>query len=44
MYTDQGKWACDFAGPVRVGSLGYERQDALQFAGWNTNYLKVGSI
>ncbi|USW54245.1 Putative glycoside hydrolase, family 27, glycosyl hydrolase, all-beta, aldolase-type TIM barrel [Septoria linicola] len=41
MYTDQGIWACDFAGPARPGSLNYERQDALQLAGWNTNYLKV---
>ncbi|KAF7192151.1 putative alpha-galactosidase D [Pseudocercospora fuligena] len=41
MYTDQGKFACDTIGPQRVGSVGFEREDALQLAGWNTAYLKV---
>ncbi|KAF2225170.1 putative alpha-galactosidase [Elsinoe ampelina] len=42
MYTDQGVYSCDtkFDRP-RPGSLGFERQDALQFAGWNVDYIKV---
>lgn len=40
MYTDEGYQACD-TGAVRAGSEGYERQDALQFAGWNVAYMKV---
>ncbi|SMR42229.1 unnamed protein product [Zymoseptoria tritici ST99CH_1E4] len=40
MYTDQGVNACD-TGVTRPGSLNYENQDALQFAGWNTAYMKV---
>ncbi|UJO19822.1 putative alpha-galactosidase D [Fulvia fulva] len=44
MYTDQGKFSCDTrsaADGLRPGSLGFERQDALQFAGWNVDYMKV---
>ncbi|KAM3421075.1 Alpha-galactosidase [Cercospora zeina] len=44
MYTDQGQFACDTrsaAQGLRPGSLGFETQDALQFAGWNTAYVKV---
>ena len=44
MYTDQGKFSCDTRSAsqgLRPGSLGFERQDALQFAGWNTAYVKV---
>ncbi|KAF4556769.1 Alpha galactosidase A-like protein 1 [Elsinoe fawcettii] len=41
MYTDQGVYACDTRSPLPAGSLGYERQDALQFAGWNVDYVKV---
>ncbi|USW55247.1 Putative glycoside hydrolase, family 27, carbohydrate binding module family 6 [Septoria linicola] len=44
MYTDQGTFSCDTrsaADGLRPGSLGYERQDALQFAGWNVAYMKV---
>ncbi|GIZ37744.1 hypothetical protein CKM354_000118000 [Cercospora kikuchii] len=44
MYTDQGKFSCDTrsaAQGLRPGSLGFENQDALQFAGWNTAYVKV---
>jgi alpha-galactosidase len=40
MYTDQGVFACDSV-QGRPGSLGHEKEDALQFAGWNTAYLKV---
>ncbi|KAF2209593.1 carbohydrate-binding module family 35 protein [Cercospora zeae-maydis SCOH1-5] len=43
MYTDQGEFACDTrsaAQGLRPGSLGFETQDALQFAGWNTAYVK----
>lgn len=42
MYTDQGVYSCDTKSPAtRVGSLGHEREDALQFAGWNVAYMKV---
>ncbi|KAF4554252.1 Alpha galactosidase A-like protein 3 [Elsinoe fawcettii] len=42
MYTDQGVFSCDTKfDRLRPGSLGYERQDALQFAGWNVAYMKV---
>ncbi|KAG8626004.1 hypothetical protein KVT40_006405 [Elsinoe batatas] len=41
MYTDAGVYACDTRSPLPAGSLGYERQDALQFAGWNVDYVKV---
>lgn len=41
MYTDQGIFACDTSSRKRPGSLGYERQDALQLAGWNVAYMKV---
>ncbi|EME41391.1 glycoside hydrolase family 27 protein [Dothistroma septosporum NZE10] len=44
MYTDQGRFSCDTrssAQGLRPGSLGYERQDTLQFAGWNVDYMKV---
>ncbi|GAM82599.1 hypothetical protein ANO11243_005810 [Dothideomycetidae sp. 11243] len=40
MYTDQGVYACDTTAG-RPGSLGYETQDAAQFAAWNVAYLKV---
>lgn len=41
MYTDEGVRACDTSATPRPGSRGYEKQDALQFAGWNVDYLKV---
>lgn len=42
MYTDQGLKSCDTRyDKLRPGSLGYERQDALMFAAWNTEYVKV---
>lgn len=42
MYTDQGVYSCDTKSPAtRTGSLGHEREDALQFAGWNVAYMKV---
>ncbi|TKX27398.1 putative alpha-galactosidase A [Elsinoe australis] len=42
MYTDQGVYSCDTNfDRYRPGSLGYERQDALQFAGWNAAYVKI---
>lgn len=40
MYTDEGVQACD-TGVYRPGSLGYETQDAAQFAGWNVAYMKL---
>lgn len=44
MYTDQGIFSCDTQTPLRPGSLGFERQDALQFAGWNAAYVKVWDL
>lgn len=42
MYTDQGVYSCDTKSPAtRQGSLGHEREDALQLAGWNVAYMKV---
>jgi len=42
MYTDQGVYSCDTKSPAtRQGSLGYEKQDALQLAAWNVEYMKV---
>lgn len=41
MYTDQGVYSCDTQTPLRPGSLGYEKQDALQLAGWNVAYMKA---
>lgn len=44
MYTDQGVYSCDTKSPAtRQGSLGYEKQDALQLAAWNVEYMKVGT-
>lgn len=44
MYTDQGVYACDTASPARrLGSLGHEKDDALQLAGWNVAYMKVST-
>lgn len=44
MYTDQGVYSCDTKSPAtRQGSLGHEREDALQLAGWNVAYMKVSS-
>jgi alpha-galactosidase len=43
MYTNQGVYSCDTETPaIRQGSLGHEREDALQLAGWNVAYMKVG--
>jgi len=42
MYTNQGVYSCDTKTPAtRQGSLGYEKQDALQLAAWNVEYMKV---
>ncbi|PNS14610.1 hypothetical protein CAC42_1632 [Sphaceloma murrayae] len=42
MYTDQGVYMCDTQFTRRrPGSLNFEVQDALQFAGWNVKYMKV---
>ncbi|KAF2155860.1 carbohydrate-binding module family 35 protein [Myriangium duriaei CBS 260.36] len=42
MYTDQGVNSCDTnTVKLRPGSLGYEIEDALQFAGWNAELIKV---
>ncbi|KAK4495703.1 hypothetical protein PRZ48_012971 [Zasmidium cellare] len=42
MYTDQGVYSCDTKSPAtRQGSLGHEREDAAQLAGWNVAYMKV---
>lgn len=43
MYTDQGVLSCD-TGVRRPGSKDYEKQDALQLAGWNVDYMKVGDF
>lgn len=43
MYTDEGVYACAPSNPP-PGSLGHETQDALQFAGWNVAYMKVGAL
>ncbi|CZT16078.1 related to Alpha-N-acetylgalactosaminidase precursor [Ramularia collo-cygni] len=40
MYTDQGVNSCDTI-PGRPGSLGFEEQDAAQFAAWNVAYMKI---
>lgn len=42
MYTNQGVYSCDTESPaIRQGSLGHEKEDALQLAGWNVEYMKV---
>ncbi|KAI6861368.1 carbohydrate-binding module family 35 protein [Hortaea werneckii] len=42
LYTDQGVHSCDTVVPGRrLGSLGYEREDARVFAGWGVGYMKV---
>ncbi|GAB1731360.1 hypothetical protein NU195Hw_g5234t1 [Hortaea werneckii] len=42
LYTDQGVHSCDTVVPGRrVGSLGFEREDARVFAGWGVGYMKV---
>lgn len=44
MYTNQGIYSCDTETPaIRQGSLGHEKEDALQLAGWNVEYMKVGT-
>ena len=44
MYTTLGVYSCDTSyNPHRPGSLGYEKQDAAQFAEWNASYVKVSS-
>jgi alpha-galactosidase len=45
MYTNQGVYSCDTETPaIRQGSLGHEREDALQLAGWGVEYMKVSLI
>ena len=45
MYTNQGVYSCDTESPaIRQGSLGHEREDALQLAGWNVEYMKVSLV
>ena len=42
MYTNQGVYSCDTKTPAtRQGSLGHEKEDALQLAAWNVEYMKV---
>lgn len=42
MYTNQGVYSCDTETPaIRQGSLGHEKEDALQLAAWNVEYMKV---
>lgn len=41
MYSDAGVKGCDTTSPSpTAGSLGYEEQDAKQFADWNSAYVK----
>ena len=45
LYTDQGVHSCDTVVPGRrVGSLGFEREDARVFAGWGVGYMKVSFL
>lgn len=42
LYTDQGVHSCDTEVPGRrIGSLGYEEEDARMFEMWGVEYVKV---
>lgn len=44
LYSDAGYRACDTVEPSpQLGSLGYEDQDAAQFASWDVSYVKYDS-